>query len=133
MSTSTIAQSPIKNHMTKNPKTVHCHESIEKAAAMMREHSFRHLPVMQGAKLVGLLSLHDINRVESIQQIDASKITVAEAMTPEPYVCGPEDELRDVATRMARDHIGSAIVQEKGDVLGIFTAQDALRCLITAR
>lgn len=132
MSAFSIAQSPIKNHMTKNPKTLHCHESLEKAASMMREHSFRHLPVLQGQRLVGLLSLHDITRVEAIQQVDASRITVAEAMTPEPFVCGPNEELRDVATRMVHHHIGSAIVQENGEILGIFTAQDALRCLITA-
>lgn len=132
MSTPPIAQSPIKDHMTKNPKTMHCHESLDKAAATMREHSFRHLPVMQGNRLVGLLSLHDINRVEALQQVDASRITVAEAMTPEPFVCGPNEELRDVATKMVQAHIGSVIVQENGEVLGIFTAQDALRCLITA-
>lgn len=120
----------IRAHMTENPLTIACHKSVKEAAELMKEKRFRHLPVMQGSTLVGILSQRDIAVVEAIQSTDPARITVTEAMTPEPYVCGPEDALVDVATKMISGHIGAAIVEDKGQVLGIYTAQDALRSVI---
>lgn len=125
-----IATIKIREHMTANPITIACHKSVKEAGEIMKEKRFRHLPVMQGTQLVGILSQRDIAIVEAIQSTDPARITVTEAMTPEPYVCGPDDALVDVAAKMIQGHIGAAIVQDKGEVLGIYTAQDALRSVI---
>lgn len=120
----------IREHMTNNPVTIACHKSVKEAAEVMKEHKFRHLPVMQGQQLVGILSHRDIALVEAIQSTDPARITVTEAMTPEPFVCGPDDALVEVAAKMVHSHIGAAIVQEQGELLGIYTTQDALRSVI---
>jgi len=46
--------------MTANPLTVDVRESIEHCMVLMKEHSFRHLPVCDGKKLKGIVSLRDI-------------------------------------------------------------------------
>jgi len=46
--------------MTANPRTVPPSESIENCIFMMREFGFRHLPVCDGAKVMGLVSVRDI-------------------------------------------------------------------------
>ncbi len=46
--------------MTRDPKTVAPGESLENCMRLMREHGFRHLPVCEGKRLVGLVSLRDL-------------------------------------------------------------------------
>jgi len=46
--------------MTSNPRAVSINESIEECLFIMQEFGFRHLPVMDGAELKGLVSLRDV-------------------------------------------------------------------------
>jgi len=46
--------------MTSNPRAVSVNESIEECLFVMQEFGFRHLPVMDGAELKGLVSLRDV-------------------------------------------------------------------------
>lgn len=46
--------------MTRNPVVVSPDEAVEKCMLMMKQHGFRHLPICDGDKLLGLLSLRDV-------------------------------------------------------------------------
>jgi CBS domain-containing protein len=46
--------------MTRDLTTVAPGESLENCMRLMREHGFRHLPVCEGKRLVGLVSLRDL-------------------------------------------------------------------------
>jgi CBS domain-containing protein len=46
--------------MTANPRAVHADESLEECLFIMREFGFRHLPIVDGKELKGLVSLRDI-------------------------------------------------------------------------
>jgi CBS domain-containing protein len=46
--------------MTANPRAVSVDESIENCLFMMKEFGFRHIPITEGKKLKGLVSLRDI-------------------------------------------------------------------------
>ena len=46
--------------MTSKPQTVSADDDIDECMQLMREAGFRHLPVMEGTKLLGLISLRDI-------------------------------------------------------------------------
>jgi CBS domain-containing protein len=46
--------------MTANPRAVSADESIEECLFIMREFGFRHLPIVDGKELKGLVSLRDI-------------------------------------------------------------------------
>ncbi len=46
--------------MTANPRSVHADESIEECLFIMREFGFRHLPIVDGKELKGLVSLRDV-------------------------------------------------------------------------
>lgn len=49
--------------MTRDPETVDVSESTGQAAAVMIHGGFRHLPVMDGGKPVGIVSIRDLMRV----------------------------------------------------------------------
>jgi acetoin utilization protein AcuB len=118
--------------MTQSPHTVGSDQKLELAHAMMREHKLRHLPVLQGGKLVGVLSQRDIYFVESLGGFDESVDKVVEAMASEVYTVAPGDRLADVARTMAERKSGCAVVVDRGHVVGIFTATDALGLLAEA-
>ena len=46
--------------MTANPRAVNLDESIEECLFIMHEFGFRHLPIVEGKQLKGLVSLRDI-------------------------------------------------------------------------
>jgi CBS domain-containing protein len=53
---------PISQWMTRNPVTVGPEASVERALEIMLAGHFRHLPVMEGETLVGLVSIRDLSR-----------------------------------------------------------------------
>src|ERR1700722_2497667 len=50
----------ISEVMTANPKAVSAEETIENCLYLMREFGFRHLPIVDGKELKGLVSLRDV-------------------------------------------------------------------------
>ena len=49
--------------MTRDPKTVDADESTRQAASIMIHGGFRHLPVLDAGKPVGIVSIRDLMRV----------------------------------------------------------------------
>ena len=122
----------IRQVMTRAPHTIGSHQKLAAAHVMMRELGLRHLPVMRGSELVGVLSQRDLYFLETLAGVDVDIDQVTDAMTAEVYTVGPDDALRDVARAMAESRRGCAVVMEDGRVVGIFTATDALRHLADA-
>ena len=50
----------ISEIMTANPKSISVDESVENSLFLMREFGFRHLPIIDGKQLKGLVSLRDL-------------------------------------------------------------------------
>lgn len=54
---------PVADAMTRSPETIGPEESAGQAAALMIHGGFRHLPVVDGADVVGMMSIRDLVRV----------------------------------------------------------------------
>lgn len=121
--------STVAEFMTKSPHTIGDDQPVARAHEIMRDHKIRHLPVLHGGKLVGVISLGDLHLIETLGDSDPEKIAVEEAMTPDPYVVQPDADLREVAAEMADHKYGTAIVAKGTKIVGIFTTTDALRAL----
>ena len=119
----------IQKYMTTTPHTIGSDQSIAKAAAIMTEHGIRHLPVLRGGQLLGVLSDRDVKLIETFRDVDATKTTVDEAMTDQPYTVAPETPLDEVVRTMAEKKYGSAVVVQNHKVVGIFTTVDACQAL----
>jgi len=119
----------IQKYMTTTPHTIGSDQTIAKASAMMSEYRIRHLPVLHGGHLLGVLSDRDIKLIESFPGVDASKLKVEEAMTEQPYTVTPEMPLDEVVNTMAEKKYGSAVIVQNHKVVGIFTTVDACQAL----
>jgi acetoin utilization protein AcuB len=118
--------------MTSGPHAIEAKASLSKAVRTMRIKGVRHLPVLDGGELVGVLTERDINLTRAVAQADPADLTVEEAMTPNPYVVSPDTPLGEVASAMARRKIGSAVVMDGERLAGVFTTTDALHALAMA-
>lgn len=117
----------VQKYMSTTPHTIGVEQTMSVAHRMMREHRVRHLPVLRGAKIVGLVSDRDLNLLETLSGVDPKQVTVEEAMSQDPYIVAPEDALDGVVMTMASNKYGSAIVAQRDKVVGIFTTVDACR------
>jgi acetoin utilization protein AcuB len=120
---------PVQKHMTTTPHSIGPDQPLSVAHKMMRDNRFRHLPVLKGGKLVGMLTDRDLHLVETLKDVDPEKVTVEEAMSPSPYAVAPETPLDEVAAAMAEHKYGSAVVLQNGKVVGMFTTVDACEAL----
>lgn len=120
---------PVRKYMTTTPVTTEASATIASASKVMKEHSIRHLPVVTGDRVVGLISDRDIALIEGLVGVDASVVTVRDAMATEPYAVGPDTPVTEVAATMASNKYGSAVVVQNGKVVGMFTTVDVCRVL----
>ncbi len=119
----------IRRFMTTSLHSVGRAQTLATAHDMMRTHHVRHLPVLEGGKLVGLVTIRDLHLVETFRDVDATKVTVEEAMTSDVYAVSPEAPLDEVAAEMAERKYGCTIVMQNEHVVGVFTTVDACRAL----
>ena len=118
---------PISKYMTTTPHTADGSLTLAAASKLMQDYGIRHLPVVAGDKLLGVITDRDIKFAESFSIVDAEKVTVFGAMTEEPYSVSPETPLDEVVATMAEKKYGSAIVVQNKQVVGVFTTVDACR------
>jgi acetoin utilization protein AcuB len=119
----------IENYMTSLPSTIGADLSVAVANVRMHEKGVRHLPVLAGGRIVGIISERDIAMIEGLPGVDLQNLKISEAMTQDPFTCDKKAPLADVAAEMAARKIGSALVVDKGRVIGIFTTVDGLQAL----
>jgi CBS domain-containing protein len=53
----------VSEWMTRQPETVEPDETTDQAASLMIHGGFRHLPVVEGGRAIGILSIRDLMRV----------------------------------------------------------------------
>jgi acetoin utilization protein AcuB len=113
--------------MTPCPQTVQPAATMFDALVMMRQHGIRHLPVVDRGDLVGIVSERDLAFADRF--LEGRDASVASMMSRDPYVAVPNALLSDACASMARDKYGSAVIVDRGNVVGVFTAVDALRAI----
>jgi acetoin utilization protein AcuB len=120
---------PIRRAMTSTPHSVGADQSLAVAHRMMNTHHLRHLPVLDGGRIVGVVSQRDLYFIETLKDVDPETTHVSEAMAEDVYSVEPDAELALVARTMAERKLGCAVIVEKGKTIGVFTTTDALRAL----
>jgi acetoin utilization protein AcuB len=125
-----IHQFPVvREFMTPSPVTVGRQSSLSVAGQTMRKHHVRHLPVLNGGRIEGVLSERDLLLLEAVPGVNPTIVRVEEAMVEDVFTVDPETPIGEAIETMIDRKLGSAIVCEDERVLGVFTTVDALRAL----
>ena len=129
----------VKNHMSRDPVAASPDHTLATALRLTRENRIRHLPVVSGGKLVGIISDRDIRlALPSPLSADAlerqeflDRTAVAEVMTREVITVGAADTVEDAAKTLYRHRIGAVPVVDAHDrLLGILTETDILHAFV---
>ena len=116
---------------TPEPVTATEEMTIDELRRLMDEYGIRHLPVVRGERVVGVISDRDVRLVAGLTSDEKRLVRASDIMATEPLVVSAGTRLDEVAYAMSEKKVGSAIVTEPdGKLLGIFTATDALNALI---
>ena len=112
---------------------------VADAAKKMAEYNIRHLPVMDGSNLVGILSERDV----ALAQIFTGKddrllgnvtvlgpIPVSSVMSEDPAIMNPTDPLIQAAQLAVTRKYGAFPVMEDGKLVGILTTTDLLAAAV---
>jgi acetoin utilization protein AcuB len=118
----------IDRYMTREPYSLAMSDSTQLARDRMLSHSIRHLPVIEGDRLVGVVSQRDVELVAAVPGVDLGRVEVGRIMGPPYYVWSqtPLDEVSDLMSASKTDYV---VVRGGRGVEGIFTAVDALAAL----
>ena len=110
----------VREVMTPNPVTIAVDARAEDALRVMDEVGCRHLPVMEGDRMVGLLTKKDVSCNCSMLR------RVAELMSREIHTATPEETIDVAAATMAVSKVDCLPVVENGSLVGILTTYDVL-------
>jgi acetoin utilization protein AcuB len=130
----------IKDRMTKDPYTIQVNASISALMALMRERNLKKVPVLDGDRVVGIITDRDVERVSpskattlSIFEINylLSKSTVRDAMTKNVFTVQPDAHIEDAAVLMRDQRISALlVVDDHNKLVGIVTESDLFDALI---
>ena len=119
--------------MTRNVTYVSRNDTLEDAWSLMVELRVRHLPVVEGGRLVGILSDRDLlarGHQEPDGRVTLPKAPNATAMTANPTTCLPNAQISHLAKIMLEERIDCVpITDGLGKLIGLVTSADLLELL----
>ena len=114
----TVAEIMVKSVVTAAPDT-----PVGVARRLLRQARIRHLPVLDGGLLVGIVSDRDLGRALS------EAVPLKEIMTRTVFVLSPRTSLRRAARLFRERRFGAMPVLEGRELVGIVSVVDVLRVL----
>src|SRR5688500_3589398 len=122
---------PVEEFTTPNPVTATPEMLVDEMDHLMTTYGIRHLPIVDGERVVGIVSDRDLRVVMGLSQREKLLVRANDIMTESPVTVSAGALLDEVAFEMSQKKIGSVIVNDADDrFLGIFTVTDALNALI---
>lgn len=117
----------VQAHMTTDVKTLGPDNTLGEVRAILLEKHIHHIPIVEGKKLVGMITSWDIFKLGKSAE-EYKDIKVKEVMTTRVATLDPDQHLGAVAEVLTR-HLFHAvpIVNDQHELLGIVTSTDIVR------
>ena len=131
----------VRDLMTTSPITVSPETPVLDARQIMIDKRFRHVLIVEGTKLLGIVTDRDIRlnlpspaTSLSVWEINylLARLTVASVMTKSLVIVSPRQDTREAARLMLDHKIGALPVVDGGQLVGIITETDLLRAYVKA-
>jgi CBS domain-containing protein len=118
----------IRDVMTSNPCTIDAEQTVAYAAKMMREEDVGLAPIVEGDKLVGMLTDRDITVRVVAEGKDANAVKVSEVASGELLTVNPQQDLDEALRMMAKHQVRRLpVVEEDGRLVGVVAQADVAR------
>ena len=123
--------------MTEEVQTVNVTHSLQEANNLFNKYNIRHLPVVSGDKLIGILSQTDILRISFGNTFGAEQsgsdeaifdmLSINQVMKHSPETVSSEDTLKSAAETLAKREFHALPVVDNEKLVGIVTTTDIIK------
>lgn len=122
----------VKDYMTAPIYVIERNEPIQRARNLMFKYGIGRLPVLDGGRLVGIVTKYDItNRLNQAapewRRRPIDKVPIQVVMTEKPITIFPDATMPQAAELMVENDISGLPVERDGELVGMVTTRDMMR------
>ncbi len=131
---------PISTIMTKNVITLNITDSLEAAERLFKHHHIRHIPVVTGKTIRGMLSLTDLLRISFADAVDETEdfvdtvvynmFTLEQVMAKNLISVNSKTTIKEVAEILSKKEFHAIPVIDNNKLVGIVTTTDLMNFLL---
>lgn len=131
---------PVSTIMTKEVVKLNVTDTLTKAESLFKKHHIRHIPVVSGSKIIGMLSYTDLLRISFADAVDDDEedvdttvydmFSVEQVMAKNLTSISPETTIKEAAEILASKEFHALPVVEGNLLVGIVTTTDLIKYLI---
>ncbi|MEO9967516.1 MAG: CBS domain-containing protein [Reichenbachiella sp.] len=128
--------------MTKDVLTVNVNQSLREVNEIIANNHIRHLPVVSGTELVGIISQTDILRIsfgntfgegqEGADEAIFDMLSINQVMKHNPVVIGQDQTIREAAQIFTEQEFHALPVLDENGIVGIVTTTDIIKYFLEA-
>lgn len=131
---------PVSSIMTSTVISLNTKDTLETAEALFKENNIRHIPVVDGNKVIGMLSYSDLLRIsfadavgEDEQDVDTivyNMFSIEQVMTKNLITVNASTTIKKVAQILSKREFHALPVVENENLVGIITTTDLINFLL---
>ncbi len=131
---------PVSKIMTNNVLTINVNDSLHDVIALFNKNKIRHIPVIEGKEVAGIISKTDINRLtfsslfdnqEGADEAVLNMLSISQVMTHKPRLINSDQPIKDIAEIFSQEEYHALPVTGKdGELVGIVTTTDVIRYML---
>lgn len=132
---------PVSTIMSKNLIVLNLSDDLTKAELLFKKNHIRHIPVVDGNKILGMLSYTDLLRISFVDAVDDDEevvdvtvynmFTVEQVMAKKLTTVTPETSIREVAEILSKKEFHALPVLQGHLLVGIVTTTDIIKYLLS--
>ena len=134
-----IRTAPVSEIMSKNIIALTREDNLERAEKLFKRHKIRHVPVVQGETVIGMLSYSDLLRISfsevaddenNIDSVVFDMFTIEQVMSKNVISIGSNTSIKAAAEILAKQEFHALPVVDQGVLIGIITTTDLLNYFV---
>lgn len=125
--------------MTTSVSVAHDTDPLRDILAAFKRKKIRHMPVVKGNVIIGIISATDLNRLtfgrlfenqDGADEAVLDMLSVPQVMTAHPRTVKPDDPIKDVAEIFAHEPFHALPVVDGHELKGIVTTTDVIKYML---
>lgn len=134
-------RTPVSSIMTKDVVTLTHTDDLVTAESLFKKHHIRHIPVVNGGGVTGMLSYTDLLRISFADAVDEDEVavdttvynmfTIEQVMAKNPVAVQTTTTVKEVAEILANNEFHALPIIDEGKLKGIVTTTDLIKYLLS--
>ncbi|MEQ8909833.1 MAG: CBS domain-containing protein [Vicingaceae bacterium] len=131
-------RNPVSNIMSSEVVSVNKTQSLTEVSELLEEHNIRHIPVVSGEAVIGMISKTDLQKISFVSSINEEEVgtsmynmlSIEQVMSKTLETVDPKTTIYEVAQLLAEHEFHALPVVENNKLVGMVTTTDLINYLI---